>query len=285
MKKFFYILITLILVCCLTLLPCSAVGSSLHLVGNEWDITTGTYAGVNENGNPKYNPKKVNSDYILLLSYDLPTLDVSGDYTISFKYWHTCNASSKTDDSLCIAFLDSTGRTVSNTYLFDVTDRTTTININTTVSFKYPAGASSAKLILISSALVSMPVYCYDITITGNNISQQVAEGFAETQQKVDKLSEDINKGFDDLNNAGSNEPPLDTDISAFQSAIDTMNGWLDQLDQFADTIDTAGQTAHEYISQGSNLITGFLGVAPTAVIALVAFGVVFVVVRKIVGR
>lgn len=130
-----------------------------------------------------------------------------------------------------------------------------------------------------------MPVYCYDITITGNNISQQVAEGFAETQQKVDKLSEDINKGFDDLNNAGSNEPPLDTDISAFQSAIDTMNGWLDQLDQFADTIDMAGQTAHEYISQGTDLITGFLGVAPTAVIALVAFGVVFVVVRKIVGR
>lgn len=53
----------------------------------------------------------------------------------------------------------------------------------------------------------------------------------------------------------------------------------------FADSIDSAGETAHEYISKGTELFNGFMGVAPASVIALVAFGVVFLVIRKIVGR
>lgn len=102
------------------------------------------------------------------------------------------------------------------------------------------------------------------------------------TNENLDKA---IDKGVEKIENAGSDEPPLDTDISAFQSAIDTMNGWLDQLDQFADSIDSAGQTVSAYISKGTELFNGFMGIAPASVIALVAFGVVFLVIRKIVGR
>lgn len=102
------------------------------------------------------------------------------------------------------------------------------------------------------------------------------------TNENLDKA---IDKGVEKIENAGSDSPPLDTDISAFQSAIDTMNGWLDQLDEFADSIDSAGQTASQYISKGTELFNGFMGIAPTSVIALVAFGVVFLVIRKIVGR
>lgn len=98
-------------------------------------------------------------------------------------------------------------------------------------------------------------------------------------------LDSSIDKGVQKIEDAGSDEPPLDTDISAFQSAIDTMNGWLDQLDEFADSIDSAGQTASQYISKGTELFNGFMGIAPASVIALVAFGVVFLVIRKIVGR
>lgn len=101
----------------------------------------------------------------------------------------------------------------------------------------------------------------------------------------TEDLDNSIDKGVQKIENAGSDEPPLDTDISAFQSAIDTMNGWLDQLDSFADSIDTAGQTVSEYISKGTELFNGFMGIAPASVIALVAFGVVFLVIRKIVGR
>lgn len=102
------------------------------------------------------------------------------------------------------------------------------------------------------------------------------------TNENLDKA---IDKGVDKIENAGSDSPPLDTDISAFQSAIDTMNGWLDQLNEFADTIDSAGDTAKDYISKGTELFNGFMGVAPASVIALIAFGIVFLVIRKIVGR
>lgn len=102
------------------------------------------------------------------------------------------------------------------------------------------------------------------------------------TNENLDKA---IDKGVEKIENAGSDSPPLDTDISAFQSAIDTMNGWLDQLDEFANSIDSAGQTVSSYISKGTELFNGFMGIAPSSVIALVAFGVVFLVIRKIVGR
>lgn len=102
------------------------------------------------------------------------------------------------------------------------------------------------------------------------------------TNENLDKA---IDKGVDKIENAGSDSPPLDTDISAFSSAIDTMNGWLDQLNEFADSIDSAGDTAKDYIAKGTELFNGFMSVAPASVIALIAFGVVFLVIRKIVGR
>lgn len=108
---------------------------------------------------------------------------------------------------------------------------------------------------------------------------------FTITDITTEDLDNSIDKGVQKIEDVGSDEPPLDTDISAFQSAIDTMNGWLDQLNEFADSIDSAGDTAHEYISKGTELFNGFMGVAPASVIALVAFGVVFLVIRKIVGR
>lgn len=108
---------------------------------------------------------------------------------------------------------------------------------------------------------------------------------FTVTDITTEDLDNSINKGVEKIENAGSDEPPLDTDISAFQSAIDTMNGWIDQLNEFADSIDSAGETVNQYISKGTELFNGFMGIAPASVIALVAFGVVFLVIRKIVGR
>ena len=102
------------------------------------------------------------------------------------------------------------------------------------------------------------------------------------TNENLDKA---IDKGVDKIENAGSDQPALDTDISAFQTAIDTMNGWIDQLNEFADSIDSAGETASAYIAKGTELFNGFMGVAPASVIALIAFGIVFLVIRKIVGR
>lgn len=108
---------------------------------------------------------------------------------------------------------------------------------------------------------------------------------FAVNDMTTADLDSSIDKGVDKIENAGSDSPPLDTDISAFSSAIDTMNGWLDQLNEFADSIESAGDTAKDYISKGTELFNGFMGVAPASVLALISFGIVFLVIRKVVGR
>lgn len=119
---------------------------------------------------------------------------------------------------------------------------------------------------------------------SSSSISIRVND-FTVNDMTTADLDSSIDKGVQKIEDAGSNEPPLDTDISAFQSAIDTMNGWIDHLNEFADSIDSAGETVGEYISKGTELFNGFMGIAPASVIALIAFGVVFLVIRKIVGR
>lgn len=119
--------------------------------------------------------------------------------------------------------------------------------------------------------------YTGDVTVAINK--------FTVTDVTDESLDNAVDKNVEGIGGLGSDEPALDTDISAFQTAIDTMNGWIDQLNEFADSIDSAGETVNEYISKGTELFNGFMGIAPASVIALVAFGVVFLVIRKIVGR
>lgn len=175
-------------------------------------------------------------------------------------------------------------RKTSETVLVSLLDIANTINLSNSsksvsIDFTLPEGASDVVPVIkgtvnytshVGFSFTELTFYVNDFTITDI------------TNEDLDKS---LDKFGDRLENAGSDELALDTDISAFQSAIDTMNGWLDQLDEFADSIDEAGQTANEYISKGTELFNGFMSVAPAAVIALVAFGVVFIVVRKIVGR
>lgn len=147
------------------------------------------------------------------------------------------------------------------------------------------AGKQNVSIDVVMPDDIGTPVGFISANITDKNSFVFYINDFTITDITTEDLDNSINKGVQKIENAGSDEPPLDTDISAFQSAIDTMNGWLDQLNEFADSIDSAGETAHEYISKGTEFFNGFMGVAPASVIALVAFGVVFLVIRKIVGR
>lgn len=86
-------------------------------------------------------------------------------------------------------------------------------------------------------------------------------------------------------NEAGESEyePP---DVgSKFDDVIEKLNSWLDDLKGFSDTIDSQGDEVAGYLSTGSNFINTFLSAAPSCILIFLSFGVIFVVVRKVVGR
>lgn len=173
-------------------------------------------------------------------------------------------------------------------YLYDPVDPSRVISLaKKDYSTSIGVNASFDFYITIPETWTGAPTIRFEATqLKNSNVYYQIfINNLTFTDVTNENLDKAIDKGVEKIENAGSDEPPLDTDISAFQSAIDTMNGWLDQLDTFADSINSAGETAHEYISKGTELFNGFMGVAPASVIALVAFGVVFLVIRKIVGR
>ena len=173
-------------------------------------------------------------------------------------------------------------------YLYDPVDPSRVISLaKKDFSPSIAVNASFDFYITIPETWTGAPTIRFEATqLKNSNVYYQIfINDLTFTDVTNENLDKAIDKGVEKIENAGSDSPPLDTDISAFQSAIDTMNGWLDQLDAFADSIDSAGQTVSAYISKGTELFNGFMGIAPASVIALVAFGVVFLVIRKIVGR
>lgn len=117
---------------------------------------------------------------------------------------------------------------------------------------------------------------------SNDEIKTEIQEGNSEVKQEVQEQATNI---VNDINNAGEDEESLDTDLSWMDSTIDTLQGWADTIDGFADTIESSGDEIEEYIESGSGIVSKFLDIVPGPVLAALAFGLVFIVVKKIVGR
>lgn len=124
-----------------------------------------------------------------------------------------------------------------------------------------------------------------DIADWFSNLIEKMGNFFTELGNKIGgfftKLWNKIWWG----NEAGESEyePP---DVgSKFDEVIASLNDWLSQLKGFSDTVDSQGNEVAGYISTGSDFATKFLAYAPAPILIFLTFGIVFVVVRKVVGR
>lgn len=66
---------------------------------------------------------------------------------------------------------------------------------------------------------------------------------------------------------------------------LDTMDGYQQQLKDTIATINTSAEQVSTYIATGTQLIEGFINVGGVGLTALIVFGMVFILVRKVVGR
>ena len=135
-----------------------------------------------------------------------------------------------------------------------------------------------------------------DIKDWFSNLIESMGNFFTELANKISgfftALGDKIGGFFTTLwnkiwwgNEAGESEyePP---DVgSKFDDVIASLNDWLSQLKGFSDTVNSQGDEVAEYVSTGSNAVTKFLTYAPSPILIFLTFAIVFVVVRKVVGR
>ena len=111
----------------------------------------------------------------------------------------------------------------------------------------------------------------------------------SQLQQAQSEIESNANaaasQAADDVNNAGEDMSDIDNDVDDVNSIVDTLDGWIETLDDFADRIQSSGNDVAAALESGTTLFNNFLGVCPPIVIALFGFALVFLVVRKIIGR
>lgn len=126
-----------------------------------------------------------------------------------------------------------------------------------------------------------------------SELQSQLSEQGSEYHSALNQAQSDIESNAqsaaqsaaDDINNAGEDVSDLDNDMDDVNSIVETLDGWIDDLDDFADRIDDSIVGVSTALSNANDVINGFFGICPPIVLAFFAFALVFLVVRKIIGR
>ena len=133
----------------------------------------------------------------------------------------------------------------------------------------------------------------------GNNLKEwfsNIGDWFAELGNNIKQWFVDIGDrigGFfttlwnriwwGNENGESEYDPPvIDNKLN---DILDTLDDYQIQLKGTIDTIGSAADSVSSYISTGTELVNGIIGVAGAGFTALIVFGIVFVLVRKVVGR
>lgn len=84
-------------------------------------------------------------------------------------------------------------------------------------------------------------------------------------------------------NGASEYDPPVFG--SSLDDVLDTLDGYIAQLDDTNQQIQDTTDESVAYVEQGTDVIDTIFGVFPSILTGLVVFGIVFIFCRKVVGR
>lgn len=125
-----------------------------------------------------------------------------------------------------------------------------------------------------------------------NSIISNLRTWFSNVGDWFSNLGNSISGFFEKLwnriywgNEKGESEYQKPVINNKLNDILDTLDGYQLQLKGAIDTIGTAAEDVSTYISTGSSVITGIMNVGGIGFTALIVFGIVFVLVRKVVGR
>lgn len=124
------------------------------------------------------------------------------------------------------------------------------------------------------------------------NLGNNLKDWFDDVGQWFTDIGDRIGEFFTSLwnkiwygNEKGESEYQKPVINNKFNDILDTLSEYQEQLKGTISTISASADSVSSYISTGTQLVNGVINVAGAGFTALIVFGMVFVLVRKVVGR
>lgn len=226
--------------------------------------------------------------------------------TLSFR-------SSYTDSHVGIGLMSGNDDPVTLCY-FDGNSR----DISVDVEFTAPANnQATLVVVLYGKCTVTFVDFSLSENSTDKGILNSIKEGFsklwewlqniwntikdipAKIGQFITSLGDRIStffsnltnsiKGFfdglwDKIWNGDGSVPPFDNN-NKFAQVIEKLNEWTAKIKEFSGSVDSSADTVTGYLQSGTSFLNSAMGAFPAALTAVLGFALVFIVVRKVVGR
>lgn len=124
------------------------------------------------------------------------------------------------------------------------------------------------------------------------NLGNNLKDWFDDVGQWFTDIGDRIGEFFTSLwnkiwygNEKGESEYQKPVINNKFNDILETLTEYQEQLQGTISTISASADSVSSYISTGTQLVNGVINVAGAGFTALIVFGMVFVLVRKVVGR
>lgn len=113
------------------------------------------------------------------------------------------------------------------------------------------------------------------------NLGDRISTFFSNLTNSIKGFFNDL---WDKIWNGDGSVPPFDNN-NKFAQVIETLNEWTAKIKEFSGSIDSSADTVTGYLQSGTSFLNSAMGAFPAALTAVLGFALVFIVVRKVVGR
>lgn len=306
-KRLISVFLLVLMLCTFLLFPASALGEGQipNFANSAWFLSNGMVLGASD-GSYIFSS---NGDSVASVSFNLSPGDryhLSGTFglagNVTTGKYYVALVTSDAADGIVLIDQTSKGR-VSVDYEFLVPDDHGEVYLIVTLgawsALEYSAdwkieNTSTDKGILnsIKEGFSKLWEWLQNIWNTIKEIPTKIGQFITNLGDRISTFFSNLTnsiKGFfndlwDKIWNGDGSVPPFDNN-NKFAQVIEKLNEWTAKIKEFSGSVDSSADTVTGYLQSGTSFLNSAMGAFPAALTAVLGFALVFIVVRKVVGR